>query len=249
MTLNDKVAIITGASKGIGKAIAFAMGQAGARLVISSRKQEAVDMVAAEFEAEGISVKAIACNVGKADQRKALIEQTIKAFNGIDILVNNAGANPAFGPTLSIEDWAYDKTMEVNLRGPYELSRLVHPYMKAAASGSIINISSVEGLTPNHGLGIYSISKAALIMLTKVHAMEWGVDHIRVNAICPGFIKTKLSQAIFDNKQLLNGIMAKQALKQEGEVIDIAGLACLLASDASKFITGTAITADGGLTI
>jgi len=249
MNLKDKVAIITGASKGIGKAMAEAMGRYGAKVVVSSRKQEAVDAVAEELQAQGIDAAGIACNVGKKEELPALVEQTIARYGGIDILVNNAGTNPAFGPTLNIEDWAYDKIMDVNLKGPFELSRLVHPSMKARGGGSIINISSVEGLTPSEGLGIYSVSKAALIMLTKVQAREFGRDNIRVNAICPGFVKTKLSQAIFENEKLLGMIMARQALKKQGEPADMAGLACFLAADESAFITGAVIVADAGLTI
>ncbi|MEM7370122.1 MAG: glucose 1-dehydrogenase [Bacteroidota bacterium] len=247
--LTDKVAIITGASKGIGKAIAYAMGKAGAKVVISSRKQEAVDVVVEEFKAAGIEAAGIACNVGKMDQIPGLIQGTLDTFGRIDIVVNNAGTNPAFGPITQLEDWAYDKIMDVNLRGPYELARKAHPHLKANGGGSVINISSVEGFTPSEGLGIYSVSKAALIMMTKVMANEWGRDKIRVNAICPGFIRTKLSQGILDNPQLYKMIMAKQAVKHDGQPEDIAGTAVLLASDQSKFLTGTSITIDGGLTI
>lgn len=249
MNLTGKTAIITGASKGIGKAIAQAMAEAGANVIVSSRKQEAVDAVAADLQAAGFSAHGIACNVGNRDEIPALIEGAVAHFGGLHILVNNAGTNPAFGPVLGIEDWAYDKIFDVNLRGPFELARAAHPHIKASGGGSIINISSVEGFTPSPGLGIYSVSKASLIMLTKVMATEWGVDQIRVNAIAPGFIETKLSQAIFDNKVLMGMIMQKQALKTTGQPKDIAGLACLLASDDAGFITGATFTADGGLTI
>ena len=249
MNLSGKVAIITGASKGIGKAIAYAMGKAGAQLVVSSRKQEAVDEVQAEFSAEGISAKAFACNVGKQEELEPLLKNTEEAFGGIDILVNNAGTSLHFGPILTTPDWAYDKTFDVNLKGPYELSRLVHPYMKKRGGGSIINISSVEGLSPGPGLGVYSVTKAAIIMLTKVCAREWGRDGIRVNAICPGFIKTKLSQSLLENDQIYKMIMAKQSISHDGQPEDIAGLSALLASDDAAFITGAVITADGGLTI
>lgn len=247
--LQDKVAIITGASKGIGKAIAFAMGKAGAKVVVSSRKQEAVDAVATEFKEAGIEAIAIACNVGKMEEIPTLIDGTVDAFGGIDIVVNNAGANPTFGPITQLQDWAYDKIMDVNLKGPMELARKAYPYLRKGNGGSVINISSVEGFTPSEGLGMYSVSKAALIMLTKVMANEWGRDKIRVNAICPGFIKTKLSQGIMDNPQLYKMIMAKQAVKHDGQPEDIAGAAVLLASDQAQFLTGTTLTIDGGLTI
>ena len=249
MDLQNKVAIVTGASKGIGKAIAHAMGKAGAKVVVSSRKQPDIDAVVEEFKAEGIEALAVACNVGKRDQLAPLLEQTEKAFGGIDILVNNAGTSLSFGPVLKTEDWAYDKTFDVNLRGPYELSRLVHPYMKTRGGGSIINISSVEGLHPSPGLGVYSVTKAALIMVSQVCAREWGIDGIRVNTICPGYIKTKLSETLMTNDQVYKMIMAKQSLQHNGQPQDIGGLSVFLASDSSVFVTGAVITADGGMTI
>lgn len=249
MDLSGKVAIVTGASKGIGLAIARAMAEAGANVIISSRKAEAVAAVAAAFRAEGWEATGVAANVGERADCTHLVEETIARYGGIDILVNNAGTNPAFGPALQIEDWAWEKIMSVNLRGPFELARLCHPHLKARGGGSVINISSVEGFTPNPGLGIYSVSKSALLMLTKVLAQEWGRDAIRVNAIAPGLIATKLSQAITDNQAMMQMILAKQALKRTGQPEDIAGLAVLLASEASSFITGATFTADGGLTI
>ncbi|MDX2285176.1 MAG: SDR family oxidoreductase [Bacteroidia bacterium] len=249
MQLHHKTALVTGASKGIGKAIARALGEAGASVVVSSRDQAAVDAVAAEFSAAGIRAAAAACNVGRLDELPGLISRTLEHFGRLDILVNNAGINPVFGPALEIDWRAYDKIMDVNVKGPFELARLAHPHLKAQGGGSVINISSVEGFTPSPGLGIYSVSKASLIMLTKVLAREWGPDGIRVNAICPGFVRTKLSQALFENKAVHQMIMGKQALRHEGSPEDIAGLALLLASDAGQFITGAALTADGGLTI
>jgi NAD(P)-dependent dehydrogenase (short-subunit alcohol dehydrogenase family) len=249
MNLTGKTALVTGASKGIGKAMAFALGQAGARVVVSSRDQAAVSAVAEEFRQAGIEATGIACNVGRFEDLPGLVSATVAAYGGLDILVNNAGTNPAFGPIQQVTEAAWDKLMDVNLKGPFELARHCYPHLKARGGGSVINISSVEGFTPSPGLGAYSVSKAGLIMLTKVMAREWGPDLIRVNAICPGFNRTKLSQAIFDNKALLSHVMDKQALKLEGAPEDIAGLAVLLASDESRFITGAVITADGGLTI
>jgi NAD(P)-dependent dehydrogenase (short-subunit alcohol dehydrogenase family) len=247
--LDNKVAIITGASKGIGKAIARALGQQGAKIVIASRKQEAVDETAKEFSDEGIEAIGIAAHMGDMLQIKNLVEQTIKHFGGIDIVVNNAATNPVFGPISESDNNAFDKIMEVNVKGPLELCRLAYPIMKQRNGGSVINISSIEGITPGTGLGLYSVSKSALIALTKVLAKEWGADKIRANVICPGLVKTKFSEALTGNERILKHVLAKQALPQLAEPEDIAGLALFLASEASSFCTGAVYTADGGYTI
>jgi len=247
--LDHKVAIITGASKGIGKAIARALGQQGAKLVIASRKQEAVDETASELVAEGMEAIGIAAHMGDRQQVKNLVEKTITHFGGIDIIVNNAATNPLFGPITASDSTAFDKIMDVNLKGPLELCKLAYPSMKGRGGGSVINISSIEGLTPGTGLGLYSISKASLIALTKVLAKEWGADKIRANVICPGLVRTKFSEALTGNEKILKHVLARQALPQVAEPDDIAGLALFLASDASSFCTGAVYTADGGYTI
>ncbi|WP_338407893.1 glucose 1-dehydrogenase [uncultured Flavobacterium sp.] len=247
--LDNKVAIVTGASKGIGKAIALALGQQGAKIVIVSRKQEAVDQTAKEFLAEGIQAIGIAANMGDISQIKNMVDQAVKHFGGIDIVINNAAINPTFGPIIDTDNAVFDKIMGVNVKGALELCKQAYPFMKQKGAGSIINISSIEGITPGMGLGLYSISKATLIALTKVLAKEWGSDNIRANVICPGLINTKFSQALTDNEKILKHVLAKQALPQLAEPIDIAGLALFLASDASSFCTGSVITADGGYTI
>ena len=247
--LDGKTAIVTGASKGIGEAIAYALAEAGANVVVSSRKQEAVDEVARQLKAKGYEALAIAANTGDGDQLRALVEQAIQAFGGIDIIVNNAAANPTFGPIEKTEPWAYDKIMEVNVKGPFELCRLALPEMKKRGGGAVINISSVGGLSPEAQLGIYSVSKAALISLTKVLAKEWGQYGIRANAICPGLIKTKFSQALWSNEQIMKHLSAQLPLSRAGTVEEVAGLALLLASDAGSYCTGAVFTADGGLTV
>ena len=247
--LDNKVAIITGASKGIGKAIAMALGQQGAKVVIASRKQEAVDETAKEFLVEGIEAIGIAAHMGDMGQIKNLVEKTVKQFGGIDIIVNNAATNPGFGPITETDIAMFDKIMEVNVKGPLELCKLAYPIMKKRGGGSVINISSIEGITPGTGLGLYSVSKASLIALTKVLAKEWGADKIRANVICPGLVKTKFSEALTGNEKILKHVLAKQALPQLAEPEDIAGLALFLASDASSFCTGSVYTADGGYTI
>jgi dehydrogenase/reductase SDR family protein 4 len=247
--LDGKVAIVTGASKGIGKFIALALAQMGARVVVSSRKLEAVTAVAEEFKAAGLDATAIACHMGNGEQIKELADATIKTLGGIDIIVNNAATNPVFGPIQQAGDDAFDKIMDVNVRGPLKLANYAYQSMKSRGGGSVINISSIEGITPGPGLGLYSVSKASLIQLTKVLAREWGSDNIRANAICPGLVQTKFSEALTSNEQILKLVMMKQALPMLAQPEDIAGLSLFLASDASKFITGAVISADGGYTV
>lgn len=247
--LEGKVALITGASKGIGQAIAELYAAAGAKVVVSSRKQEAVDEVTKTIKNNGGQALAIACNVGDADDISRLVDQTVATYGAIDILVNNAAANPTFGPVVLTNEAAFDKIMNVNVKAPFELAKKVYPLMKAKKSGSVINISSVGGLRPESGLGIYSVSKASLISLTKVMAKEWGDDNIRVNAICPGLIKTKFSEALWSNEKIMNVMMKMVAIKRVGTPEEIAALALFLASEASGYCTGSVFTADGGFTI
>jgi len=246
--LDNKVAIITGASKGIGKAIALAFGQQGAKVVISSRKQEAVDEVADEFKKVKIEAYGITAHMGDLEQIRNLVDVTNAHYGGIDIIVNNAAINPVFGPITQTDSTVFDKIFQVNVKGPLELAKLAYPVLKER-KGSVINISSIEGLTPGPGLGLYSISKSALIGMTKVLAREWGKDGIRVNVICPGLVKTKLSEALTSNDQMLKYVLARQALPQLADPKDIAGLALFLASEAASFITGGVYIADGGYTI
>jgi dehydrogenase/reductase SDR family member 4 len=247
--LPNKVAIVTGSSKGIGEAIAFVMGQAGAHIVVSSRKQEGVEEVVARFRENGIEATGIVCNTGDPAQNEHLIHETVARYGGVDILVNNAATNPIFGPLAIADGSAFDKIMGVNVKGPFQLANLAYPIMKSRGGGTIINISSVEGMTPGYGLGLYSVSKSALIMLTKVMAREWGADNIRANVICPGLIQTKFSEPLWNNEMVMKQVMMRQPLKELGQPEDIAGLALMLASDAGKFCTGAVFTADGGLTI
>lgn len=247
--LKGKVAIITGSSKGIGKAIAKGLAQNGAQVVISSRSQEACDEVVYEFAKESLEATAIACHIGNQDQRKSLVEKTIHAFGRIDILINNAAINPVFGPIENVDSEIFDKIMDVNVKAPWALSNLVLPYMQKNKKGSIINIASVEALTPGFGLGLYSTSKAALLMLTKNQAKEWGQHGINVNAICPGLIQTKFSAALWTNEKLLNKLEKSIPAGRMGQPEEMVGLACLLASDAGSYMTGGVYTADGGYMI
>ncbi len=247
--LTGKVALITGASKGIGEAIARFYAAFGAKVVINSRKQEELDTVASSIREAGGECTGIAANAGDIKACQLLIEKVISVYGGLDILVNNAATNPTYGPLLTSEEWAFDKIMNVNVKAPFALANLAHPHMKNRDGGSIINISSIAGLTPDPGLGLYSVSKAALNMLTKVQAKEWGRDGIRVNTICPGLIKTKFSEALWSNEEILNRFVKKLPIARMGTVEEIAGLALYLASPASGYCTGSVFTADGGTVI
>ncbi|MFD2562019.1 SDR family NAD(P)-dependent oxidoreductase [Aquimarina rubra] len=247
--LEGKVAIITGSSKGIGKSIAQGLAEHGAKVVISSRNQEAVDEVAAEFKAAGLEAVGIACHIGKADQRKQLVQKTIEHYGGVDILVNNAAINPIYGPIEDAEEEVFDKIMDVNVKAPWMLSNLILPSMQERGGGSIINIASVEALHPGAGLGLYSTSKAALLMLTKNQAKEWGQYGIRANVLCPGLIKTKFSAALWQNEKLLNKIEKTLPTARMGMPDEMAGMVCLLASEAGAYMTGSVYNADGGYMI
>lgn len=247
--LTGKVAIVTGASKGIGKAIAVALAQQGAHVLVSSRNQEAVDAVAKEITDQGWKASASACHMGDDDQVNRLATNTIKSLGGVDIIVNNAAANPVFGPLEQAGDEAFQKIMQVNVQGPLNLAKYCLESMKARGGGSVVNISSIEGITPGHGLGLYSVSKAALIQLTKVMAREWGKDNIRANAICPGLVETKFSEALTSNEKIMGMVMKKQALPMLAKPEDMVGMALYLASPASQFVTGSVMVADGGFTI
>ena len=244
--LRGKVAVVTGASKGIGKSIARGLAECGARVVVSSRKQEAVNGVAAEFAAAGLEALGIACHVGDAGQRATLIEKTLEAFGQIDILVNNAAISPYYGPLEESGPEAFDKIMEVNVKAPWALSNLALPHMKEQGGGSILNISSVEGLRPGFGLGLYSVTKAALIMLTQNQAKEWGRFGVRVNALCPGLVRTKFSEGLWSDEKVAQGYTRAVPLRRIAEPDEMVGAALLLASGAGSYITGGVYAADGG---
>jgi NAD(P)-dependent dehydrogenase (short-subunit alcohol dehydrogenase family) len=246
--LTGKVAIITGSSKGIGEAMALALARAGAKVVISSRSQESVDEVAAKFKAEGFEAVGIACHVGDEAQLKNLVDKTMEAFGRIDVLINNAATNPIFGPIEDASADAFDKIMNVNVKSPWILSNLCLPELKKN-NGTVIHIASVEGLHPGFGLGLYSVSKASLIMLTKNQAKEWGKYGVRVNAICPGLVKTKFSSALWQNDKILKQVERTLPAGRMAMPEEMTGLAVLLASNAASYMTGGVYTADGGYLI
>ena len=244
-SLDGKVAIVTGGSRGIGRTIAEEFAKAGAGVVVSSRKLEACEDVVREIEKQGGRAHAVAAHTGKTDQLETLVDETLKHFGKIDILINNAGTNPHFGATIDIEKAAWDKTFDVNLNGVFFLTQIVFNKWMRDNGGVIVNMASVAGLRPAPMTGPYSVTKAALIMLTSVLASELGAYGIRVNAIAPGFIKTDMSKAMWTSD------MFKERVKmlpvpRLGETEDIVGAAFFLASDASSFMTGETIVIDGG---
>jgi NAD(P)-dependent dehydrogenase (short-subunit alcohol dehydrogenase family) len=244
--LKDKVAIVTGASKGIGESIARGLAEFGAKVVVSSRNQDAVDQVAATFKQAGLEATGVACHVGDENQLQQLVQQTVGTYGGVDILINNAATNPYFGGLETTEGPLFDKMMQINVKAPHLLANYCHESMKSRGGGSIINIASVEGLKPSSGLGLYSVSKSAIIMLTKTQAVEWGKYGIRSNAICPGLIQTKFSAALWQNETILNQVKRHLPSGRMAAPDEMAGLACFLASDASSYCTGSVYTADGG---
>ena len=244
--LDGKVALVTGASKGIGEAMARGLAEFGARVVVCSRKQQAVDEVANRFKVDGLEATGIAANMGSIEDIHALVESTVAAYGGLDIIINNAAANPVFGPLQNTDERAFDKIIEVNLKGPFELCKTAYAVLKQRGGGSIIHLSSIGGLTPEAGIGIYSVSKAAIINMTKAMAQDWGADNIRVNAICPGLIKTKFSEALWSDETAHERFVKRIPLGRIGEADDIKGLAVYLASAASAYCTGGVYMVDGG---
>ena len=247
--LSGKVAIVTGASRGIGESIAEKLGLAGAKIVISGRKQEALILSTQKLVDLGIDCQYFASNNGVESDNQDLVDFTLQTFGAVDILVNNSASNPVFGPVEQTESWAFDKIMSVNLRGPFDLSKMVLPSFKERGGGVIINISSIGGLRPEPGLGIYSVSKAALISLSKVMAKEWGQYNVRVNTICPGLIQTKFSEALWTNDKIMKMMLHQLPLARIGSPEEIAALALFLASPASSYSTGAVFTAGSGTKI
>lgn len=245
-SLDGRVALVTGASRGIGSAIALALAEQGAQVVLSSRKQADLDV-----EAERINARfperamAIAAHAGKAEDLQLLVDKAMARFSRIDILVNNAATNPYFGPVLSAELSAWDKTFEVNLRGIFLLTKLVYQASMEKKGGAIVNVASVGGLRPGLGLGVYNVTKAGVIMLTRQLARELG-GTVRVNAVAPGLVKTRFAEALWGNEAILERVLASNPMGRIGMPDEIAGAVVFLASDAASYINGEVLVIDGG---
>jgi len=241
--LDGKVAIVTGASRGIGRAIAETFVREGARVVLCGRKQESLDQVAREI---GPLAKPVACHVGRLADLENLVATTMREFGRIDILVNNAGTNVGQGPALAVDEGQFDKMIEVNLKSAFRLTKLVAPGMCERGCGSIINMSSMSGLRPQREGMLYSVTKAALIMMTQSYALELGPKGVRVNAIAPGLIATALSEYYWKDDARREQVTAKQPIQRVGTPQDVAELALLLASERGSYITGQTFVVDGG---
>jgi NAD(P)-dependent dehydrogenase (short-subunit alcohol dehydrogenase family) len=244
--LSGRVAIVTGASKGIGNATAAILAEHGAHVVLSSRKQADLDA-----EAERINTRypekatALAAHAGRPEDLQRLVEEVMKRFSRIDILVNNAATNPYFGPILGAELTAWDKTFEVNLRGVFLLTKLVYEASMEAGGGAIVNIASIGGIRPGIGLGVYNITKAGVIMLTRQLARELG-GKVRVNAVAPGLIKTRFAEALWGNEQILDRVLSQNPMGRIGVPEEVAAGVLFLVSDAASYVNGEVLVIDGG---
>ena len=247
--LSGKVALVTGGGRGIGKAIAGRLADAGANVVIASRKKENLDAAASDLAGLPGKVVPIACHLGRADQVKALVEQTESSLGPIDILVNNSATNVGQGPSLEVTDEMLDKMIEINIKAALRLVRLTVPSMiERGQGGSIINVSSISGLRPQPMGLLYSFTKAGLIMMTRSWARDFGTDGIRVNAIAPGLIQTDFSAYFWEDEERRKIFLGEQPIARLGQPDDIGGLALFLASDEASFITGQVFVVDGGAT-
>ena len=247
--LEGKVALITGSTKGIGKAIATRMAEQGAKVVISSRNQDLCDEVAAEIKGKGGAAIAISCNINYKEQLENLVLQTEQQLGKINALVCNAAINPYFGSSQEIPDSAFDKVMHANIGSVQRLCQLAIPGMAENGGVAVIIVSSIGGLKGSDALGAYAISKAADMQIARNLAVEWGPKNIRVNCIAPGLVRTDFARALWENPQIYEATIAKYPLRRIGEPDEIAGTAVLLASDAGSFTTGQTIVIDGGGTI
>lgn len=247
INLEGKVAIVTGASRGIGEAIARCFAANGAKVVLASRKIEGLSAVATSI---GDSAHAVAAHTGREADCAALVEAAVQKFGKVDILVNNAATNPHFGPLVDVDEGAWDKTFEVNLKGYFWMTREVVKHLRARdAAGSIIHVASVAGLVASPLQGVYAMTKAAVISMTKTLAYELAANKIRVNAIAPGFVDTRFAAAVLKNDTLLDEVMRITPMKRYAQPDEIAGGALYLASDSASYLTGHALVIDGGMTI
>lgn len=250
ITLSGKVAILTGASRGIGEAIALAFARSGASVVLAARKPEGLERVAQAIGETGGEALVVPCHMGKPDDVANLVKRAVERFGKVDILVNNAATNPHFGPMLTVDQGAWDKTFEVNVEGYFAAARHVAQHLlDRNAKGSIVNVTSVVALGAAPLQGVYGMTKAAVISMTQTLAYELGPSGIRVNAIAPGLIKTKFAGALLDDASTVDRVVSKTPLGRVGNPDEIAGAAVFLASDAASFVTGHTLVVDGGMTL
>ena len=249
-SLRGKVAIVTGGSRGIGRSIAIGLAEAGADVAIAARKPEALALAKSAIEATGRRAIGVPTNVRKIDELQQLVDTTAKELGRVDILVNNAGTNPVFGPIQNVDERAWDVIMNTNVKSIHFLSSMAREKMlEHGEGGSIINVSSVGGFSASDVIGAYSISKAAVVMLTQVCAKTWGADGIRVNCIAPGLVKTEFARALWENPTILKQSTAGAALSRIAVPDEMAGAAVYFASEASSFVTGQTLILDGGVRI
>ncbi|KAK9971450.1 hypothetical protein ABG768_024816 [Culter alburnus] len=245
--LAGKVAIVTASTDGIGLAAAEALGQRGAHVVVSSRRQTNVDKAVSLLRSKNIQVIGTTCNVGKAEDREKLINMTVEQCGGVDILVSNAAVNPFFGNILDSTEEVWDKILGVNVKASFLLTKLVVPHMEKRGGGSVVIVSSVAGYQPMPGLGPYSVSKTALLGLTRALAPDLAQSNIRVNCVAPGIIKTRFSSALWENEGMLEEFLKQTSIKRLGQPEDIGGVIAFLCSDEASYITGETITVTGGM--
>ncbi|MCH8542011.1 MAG: SDR family oxidoreductase [Alcanivorax sp.] len=244
--LTGRVALVTGASRGIGEAIARTLASAGATVIVSSRKAEACDAVVAAIQDAGGKAETIACHIGEMDQIQALFATIRERHGRLDILVNNAAANPYFGHILDTDLAAFQKTVDVNIRGYFFMSVEGGKLMRENGGGAIVNVASVNGIIPGPMQGIYSITKAAVISMTKAFARECGETGIRVNALLPGATDTKFASALVNNEAILKSLLTHVPMNRVADPAEMAGAVLYLVSDASSYTTGTCMQVDGG---
>ncbi len=247
--LKGKVAIVTGSSRGIGRSIAEQLAKAGARVVVSSRKPEACEVVAQGIRAAGGEAMVVGCNVSDKAQLHKLVDDTVAAWGRLDVLVCNAAVNPYYGPMAKMPEDAYDKILLCNVKANFLLCNHAAPHLAKAGGGTILIVSSIGGFHGSAGLGVYDLSKAADFSLARSLAVEWGPRGVRANCIAPGLIKTDFSKALWSNPTMLAAVEQGAPLRRIGEPDDIGGVAVFLASRAGAYVTGQTIVVDGGLTI